>query len=159
MTSQNTNRQFKLKRERIQTQCICCGNEKLESSPAVLMPFVAHRTFGWAPVIIDETWGLSTIKNGNAYSICKSLFCDICGLLFLDIRFSEAELENLYSDYRGVEYNKLRDFYEPGYAQRNDGLNAGVNYIKEIEDFLRPHLKFPLTILDWGGGHWKKYTI
>jgi hypothetical protein len=140
-----------IKKERIATQCVCCGSDNLKSSPAILMPFVAHRTFGWGPVTIDETWGLSTIKNGNAYSICKSLYCDDCGLLFLDIRFSESELTNLYEDYRGKEYNSLREKYEQGYTLRNDNLNAGIIYIQDIEDFLTPHLSFPISILDWGG--------
>ena len=140
-----------IKKERIATHCVCCFSENLKSSPAILMPFVAHRTFGWEPVTIDNTWGLSTVKNGKAYSICKSLFCDDCGLLFLDIRFSENELSNLYKDYRGKEYNLLREKYEQGYTLRNNNLNAGINYIKDIEDFLIPYLFFPISILDWGG--------
>lgn len=142
---------FNLKKERIATQCVCCGSKNLKSSPAVLMPFVAHRTFGWEPVVIDESWGLTTIKAGNAYSICKSLYCNDCGFLFLDIRFSESELSNLYRDYRGEEYNALRESYEPGYTERNDSLNAGIGYVGDIEKFLQPHLNLPITILDWGG--------
>ena len=148
---QEKNQSFILKRERIAAQCVCCGSENLKSSPAVIMPFVAHRTFGWEPVFIDESWGLSTIKNGHAYSICKSLYCDVCGFLFLDIRFSESELSNLYHDYRGAEYNALRESYEQGYTVRNDNLNAGIGYIQDIENFLLPHLSFPISILDWGG--------
>ncbi|CAM8369093.1 Methyltransferase domain containing protein [Candidatus Methylopumilus planktonicus] len=142
---------FTLNKERIATQCVCCGSQYLKSSPAVLMPFVAHRTFDWAPVVIDESWGLATIKSGNAYSICKSLYCNDCGFLFLDIRFSDSELSNLYRDYRGKEYNSLRESYEPGYTKRNDNLNAGIGYIEDIEKFLQPYLNFPITILDWGG--------
>lgn len=148
---QELNQSFNLKKERIATQCVCCGRENLKGSSAVPMPFVAHRAFGWEPVVIDESWGLTTIKNGNAYSICKSLFCNDCGFLFLDIRFSDDELSNLYRDYRGVEYNYLREYYEPGYTERNDNLNAGIGYIGDIEKFLQPHLSFPITILDWGG--------
>ena len=142
---------FNIKKERVSTQCVCCGSEDIKSSPAILMPFVAHRIFDWVPVVIDETWGLSTIKKGNAYSICKSLYCSNCGFLFLDIRFSDNELSRLYDDYRGVEYNSLRETYEPGYTLRNNSLNAGIGYIKDIETFLAPHLNHPLTILDWGG--------
>jgi hypothetical protein len=142
---------FILKKERVSTQCVCCGSENIKSSPAIIMPFVAHRIFDWVPAVIDETWGLSTIKNGNAYSICKSLYCSNCGFLFLDVRFSDNELSRLYDDYRGVEYNNLRESYEPGYTLRNNSLNAGIEYIKDIEDFLAPHLNYPLTILDWGG--------
>lgn len=150
-TRQEVSQTFILKRGRIATQCVCCGSKTLKSSPAVLMPFVAHRTFGWEPVTIDESWGLSTIRNGHAYSICKSLYCSDCGFLFLDIRFSESELSKLYDGYRGEEYNALRESYEHGYKLRNVSLNAGIGYIQDIEDFLQPHLSFPISILDWGG--------
>jgi hypothetical protein len=148
---QKISQTINLKRERIATQCVCCGSKNLKSSPAILMPFVAHRTFGWEPVTVNESWGLSTIKNGHAYSICKSLYCGDCGLLFLDMRFTETELSNLYNDYRGSEYNSLRESYEQGYTLRNDSLNAGIGYIQDIENFLQPHLSFPISILDWGG--------
>lgn len=137
--------------ERIATQCVCCGSENLKSSPAVLMPFVSHRAFGWEPVVIDESWGLTTIKQGTSYSVCRTLYCDDCGFLFLDMRFSDRELANLYRDYRGPEYSALREHYEPGYTERNNRLNSGIAYIQEIENFLRPHLSFPLSVLDWGG--------
>ena len=138
-------------RERIATQCLCCGGDNLKGSPAVLMPFVAHRTFGWEPVLIDESWGLRTIKQGHAYSVCRSLYCEDCGFLFLDFRFSETEVSNLYRDYRGEEYTALREKYEPGYIDRNRKLVDGFTYIDKIEGFLEPHLKFPVSILDWGG--------
>jgi len=116
------------------------------------MPFIAHRVFDWAPVVVDESWGLTSIKNGNAYSICKSLYCSDCGFLFLDIRFSESELSRLYDDYRGAQYTLIRESYEPGYKLKNDDLNKGMfDSIKNVETFLEPHLNFPLTILDWGG--------
>ncbi len=115
------------------------------------MPFVSHRVFGWEPVIIDESWGLQTVKTGNAYSICKSLACSDCDFLFLDIRFSPSEMEKLYQDYRGDDYTSLRELYEPGYALRNENLNAGIDYMGQVESFLEPYLTFPLTVLDWGG--------
>ena len=148
-----------LKRERIATQCVCCGSKTLKSSSAILMPFVAHRVFGWKPVQINDSWGLKTIRNGTAYSICNSLFCSDCSFLFLDIRFSDAELNALYDGYRNQQYTELRETYEPGYKLRNDSLNAGVSYITEIEMFLTPHLSFPVSIRDRGGGRWKEYAI
>ena len=115
------------------------------------MPFLADRIFGWKPVTIDEDWGLQTIKAGTAYAICNTLQCSDCDFVFLDIRFSDAELANLYKDYRGDQYNDLREFYEPGYTERNRLLNAGIHYIPVIEKFLEPYVEFPLRILDWGG--------
>lgn len=138
-------------RPRIADACICCGGRSLEKSPAILMPFVAHRVFGWQPVEIDDSWGLRTISNGHAYSICNSVSCLDCGMLFLDIRFSDREMDALYGGYRQAEYTALRNHYEPGYAERNDALNLGIGFIREIEAFLTPFLAFPVRVLDWGG--------
>jgi len=143
----------KIDQTRIAQQCPCCTNSDLSSSPAILMPFISHRAFNWTPVEIDDSWGLNSIKNGYAYSICNSLLCKKCGFLFLDIRFTDDETSRLYANYREEEYTKLRDFYEPGYAARNDDLNIGYGqkYVKDIECFLKPHLELPVSILDWGG--------
>jgi len=138
--------------ERIASKCICCNSDELKSSPAILMPFIADRVFGWKPVNIDESWGLKSIKTGFAYSVCNSLYCSDCSLLFLDIRFSDGELKKLYKNYRGKEYVDLRDFYEPGYRERNNTLALGINYIDKIERFLQPFLPSSPRVLDWGGG-------
>lgn len=140
-----------IRRERIADQCVCCGNTELLRSPAILMPFVACRVFGWEPVLITDDWQLKTINNGSAYSVCSSLLCNECNFLFLDIRFSEYELRKLYQDYRGESYTKLRDKYEPGYLSRNNSLNRKIGYIKKIEDFISPHISNNPSILDWGG--------
>lgn len=146
--NQNIN---KLQKERVARRCICCDGVNILKSPAVLMPFVSDRALGYAPVEIDDSWGLSTIPNGFAYSICNTLACSDCGFLFLDIRFSDAEMTSLYRNYRGDEYTELREQYEPGYRERNRALNVGVTFIEAVEDFLRPHLDTSIRILDWGG--------
>ncbi|MGE0668685.1 MAG: class I SAM-dependent methyltransferase [Sphingomonadales bacterium] len=138
-------------RDRIATRCVCCGSEKLVKSPAILMPFVAHRVFGWAPVEIDDSWGLRTIRNGHAYSICNSVGCLDCGMLFLDIRFTDAEMGALYRGYREEEYTALREHYEPGYRVRNEELNQGIAYVPEVEGFLSDFLPERIRVLDWGG--------
>jgi len=143
--------QMPVHQQRVTTRCICCGSEELLSSPAILMPFVADRALGWAPVIIDDSWGLKTIRSGNAYSICKTLRCRECEHLFCDIRFTDVEMNALYAGYRGEEYTSLRDHYEPGYRARNNALIETISYKSEIEAFLEPHIDDPLTILDWGG--------
>jgi hypothetical protein len=141
-----------LKKARVVAQCVCCGNTALKSSPAILMPFIADRVFGWKPTVIDESWGLLTIQKGHAYTLCKSLFCENCDHLFCDIRFTDAEMGMLYNDYRGAEYVRLRDFYEPGYALRNEALEQNSAQIRQKEAFLRPLLDLPnTTMLDWGG--------
>jgi SAM-dependent methyltransferase len=131
--------------------CVCCGSTRLGASPAILMPFVAHRALGWAPVEIDESWGLMTIRRGMAYSICNTLACTDCGLLFLDIRFSQAELDALYADYRGADYVALREHYEPGYAQRNTIFDVSIGHLHAVEAFLAPFVPQGPRVLDWGG--------
>jgi len=136
-------------------KCICCDSEQLKQMPAVLLPFISHRVFDWAPVEIDDSWDLGRygIKNGMAYSLCNSLQCVQCDHLFLDIRFNDEEMSKLYDGYREEEYIKLRDLYEDGYRQRNQKLNLGYNYVRDIEAFLLPHVGRAngLAILDWGG--------
>jgi hypothetical protein len=137
--------------ERIARHCVCCGSLALRSSSAIMMPFISHRVFGWRPIQIEEQWGLKTISAGKAYALCNSLFCEECELLFMDIRFSEDEMSRLYHKYRGVEYTALRDFYEPGYASRNEELAQPLIYLKQTEEFLSKFVAMPETILDWGG--------
>lgn len=115
------------------------------------MPFIAHRAFGWKPVVIDKSWGLKTVKNGMAYSICNSFLCLNCFHLFLDIRFGDDEMNRLYAHYREKDYCDLREKYEPGYKKRNEKLQRGYSYLKEVEIFLKPFLKNRPAILDWGG--------
>src|SRR5437016_2710182 len=89
--------------ERIASRCICCDGDQLAKSPAILMPFIAKRVFGWEPVEIMDDWGLRDIKSGMAYPLCNSVQCASCGVLFLDIRFSDSEMATLYSGYRGEQ--------------------------------------------------------
>lgn len=138
-------------KSRVAKSCICCGSTALKAQSAILMPFVAHRVFGWEPTQIDESWGLRSVPSGHAYSLCRSLYCTECTFLFLDIRFTDEEMSDLYRGYRGDEYTKLRDRYEPGYAETNRQLNIGIGYIPQIEAFLTPFLPAVFDVLDWGG--------
>jgi hypothetical protein len=135
--------------------CICCNSTKLSTSPAVLMPFISHRIFDWKPVTISKKWKLNTIKSGAVYSICNSLLCLDCHLLFLDMRFDDEELGKLYSNYRDKYYSSLRNKYEPGYELINKSQKLPINYMQNIENFLKYFFKFPINILDFGGNDGK----
>lgn len=136
---------------KIARKCICCGSADLSRNPAVLAPFVAYRVFGWEPVDITPSWGLRDIGEGRAYSVCNSLSCRDCGLVFLDMRFDDEEMEALYSGYRNQAYTAARDQFEPGYAARNAVIEAGSSYLPIIESFLAPYLRPQPRVLDWGG--------
>lgn len=138
-------------RERIASKCICCDSKNLYKSPAVLMPFVAKRVFDHEPVMITPEWGMRDLKLGMAYSVCNTIQCTDCGILFLDMRFSAKEMALLYDNYRSEEYTSLREYYEPGYRKTNDFYSNRGTYISKIEEFLRPYLPSSPAILDWGG--------
>jgi hypothetical protein len=117
------------------------------------MPFVASRVFGHEPVEITAEWGLRDLRPGMAYSLCRSLHCLDCGLLFLDWRFTDTQMAALYQDYRGAEYTRQRDRFEPGYAAgaaRDFHVRHG--YIAEVEAWLAPWLPEHPVVLDFGGG-------
>ena len=78
--------------------------------------------------------------------------CHRCGHLFVDYRFSESEMQQLYNDYRGPGYTELRELYEPGYMERNRVICEGISYISEVEAFLAEFLPASeIAVLDWGG--------
>ena len=117
------------------------------------MPFLAHRVFDWRPCAIEPSWGLDTVPSGKIFSICNSLLCLDCWLVFLDIRFSNYEEQRLYSKYRQSEYCELRELYEPGYSERNRKIESGIPYLKVVENFIRSSVRLPAhpRVLDWGG--------
>ena len=137
--------------ERVAQECICCASKELNRSPAILMPFVAKRIWGYDPVEITADWGFRDIKTGVAYSLCNSVHCPNCGVVFLDIRFTDRELSLLYEGYRDYAYTSLRELYEPGYAEKNKFFSGRAPYIEDIEAFLLERIPAPNKILDWGG--------
>lgn len=133
--------------------CICCNGKDLSSSPAVLMPFVASRALGQAPLEITTDWGMRDLRPGMAYTLCHSLQCRACGALFLDYRFTSAQMASLYQGDRNAEYTRQRDHFEPGYAATiaQDYVRRHA-YIDEVEAWLQPQLRAQPLVLDWGGG-------
>src|SRR5580658_3942823 len=141
-------------REPIAWQCVCCASDRLEGSPAVLMPFVASRVFSHEPVEITAEWGLRDLRPGMAYSLCKSLHCLDCGLLFLDWRFTDVQMAALYRGYRDAEYTRQRDHFEPGYAAgAARDFHVRHAYIADVEAWLARWLPEQPAVLDFGGGN------
>lgn len=135
-------------------RCICCNSQSLEKSPAVLMPFVAYRVFGHEPLEVLPEWGFRDLRPGMAYTLCNSLQCQECGALFLDYRFTDAQMAALYLGYRDARYTRERDRYEPGYAATvAHSFESRAAYIANVENWLSPYLPEQPAVLDWGGGN------
>lgn len=138
----------------IAKNCPNCLSNSLEKSPAILMPFIAKTVFDWEPVLISPEDKFQTLESGKSYTNCNSVFCNNCYLLFLDIRFNNEEMNNLYKDYRGEKYINLREQFEPGYANRNKILETQIHYMDLIEGFISRNSNNDFkTLLDWGGGN------
>lgn len=134
-------------------RCPACAGADLASSPAVLMPFVAARALSQEPVEITAAWGLRDLRPGMAYTLCHSLQCRACGLLFLDLRFTKAQMAALYRGYRDAEYTRQRERFEPGYAATvAQDYTRRHAYIAAVEQWLQPRLPAHPRVLDWGGG-------
>ena len=68
---------------KIRETCPICSSEINYRQPAVLMPFIAKRVFGWEKAYIDETWKINDIQNGELNHGCSTFFCDNCDFIFL----------------------------------------------------------------------------
>ena len=88
----------------ITTCCPVCGSSKLSKTPAVVMPFISYRIFGWKPLVISDESGMRSLENGSSYQLCATTYCEECTLVFCDVRFDDGEMGRLYKDYREEEY-------------------------------------------------------
>lgn len=136
---------------KIAKRCVCCDGADLRASPAVLMPFLARRIFGWETTEVTEAWNMRDLAPGRVYGLCNTLACADCGLIFLDMRFDDEEMAALYHGYRGPDYCAVRERFEPGYGARNAALAEGSPYIPQIEAILASYVGSSPRVLDWGG--------
>jgi hypothetical protein len=91
-------------------------------------------------------------------SLCSLAQCETCSFRFFDSRLTPAEVEKLYSGYRGNEYFRVRHAVEPWYSKKvNDGIGGDPDEIRKRNDslatFLGAHVEMGKieTILDYGG--------
>jgi len=82
------------------------------------------------------------------------LHCDDCGFIASRIRFTNEEEANLYKDYRGEEYTRMRLQCEPKYKTSSI---FNTNYIKDRLEFITQMIVPNIdsnkinSVLDYGG--------
>jgi hypothetical protein len=120
--------------------CPCCLSKNLTARWAVVAPFLAHYAVGEPPFR------------------CKLMDCSVCSFRFFDVRLTSAEVERLYSGYRGDTYFAERHRHEFWYSRKvNDGIGGDPGEIEErnrvCEAFLGKHADFKEinSVLDYGG--------
>jgi hypothetical protein len=127
--------------------CRSCSSNTCTTRPAILAPFMTDRIFGMKPETTSSLYGLPNQVN---YLPCKSLICETCGFVGVNILFDDEEMSNLYRGYRGDEYNKVRLSYEPTY--QNDVFDARHEYVDEVsQPFIEKHVSNIETLIDFGG--------
>jgi SAM-dependent methyltransferase len=119
------------------SKCLVCDGNSLRSHSAMFAPFIAKRIWGREPFPI------------------KINKCRRCKFSFADTRFEQAEENRLYADYRGMEYQSMRQSCEPWYTpQFNARLSTGMMEKRRapISNIFRDHLPCDVkSVLDFGG--------
>jgi hypothetical protein len=113
--------------------CIICdsGDISLQLGPLAL--FISHR-IGLPP---EDS---CTIQ------------CNQCGFRYGSVRFTDAQAQAIYGDYRTDRYFQEREQFEPGFIANCGHHFKPRNGTDKVEAFVRLH-KEPATVLDIGGGN------
>jgi len=140
---------FKVKRITLEkdprsTNCPACGKHNLErGSAAIVSP--------WVVELAGEKKILAP----------KYKFCEYCESSWFDRGYAGKVLDSLYKSYRGDEYFRIRNSWEPTYTKNlNSGLNSGIEWlegrriqiINSLEAAGADTSKMK-SVLDFGGGH------
>lgn len=71
--------------------------------------------------------------------------CEVCGTAAFEYRYSDAELDRIYTDYRGRSYFDVRHTWEPSYTRElNDDLGQAHDVVvsrrRALADLLEAHV-------------------
>ena len=95
--------------------CPCCNNKS--------------SSFEFSEFGIYSRFFLKRVFLKSNSSPIKIYLCTSCKSKFFDVDLSNQQLSRLYSGYRGNEYFKQRNFFEPWYTKKiNDGIGDNKNF-------------------------------
>lgn len=98
------------------SNCVSCGDnfESAKKTKAIFNPWLLELTRA------------SSVENSIDYFICSN-----CGTGMVTVGYGNELLESLYSDYRGVEYVKVRNKWDANYSPRlNEALQSDIEWMK-----------------------------
>ena len=135
-------------------------NPGLEDPRLNSCPACGQRSYKLGSWAVISPWVLEL--SGEAKSITTEYrVCSFCKSSWFNHSFSPKILDSLYRSYRGEEYFRIRNSWEPTYTkQLNSELNSGVEWLdgrraqitKSLESAgLKPTEME--SVLDFGGGH------
>ena len=114
--------------------CRSCRTSISSTYEAKIAPFVADR-----------------MLDGQQTAMAAE--CSACGLLFIDVVPTEAQLARYYANYWQEEYIAHRDVHEPGVRERHAHLLSDRGTVNLVESFIAPVTGLPSRVLDLGGGN------
>jgi SAM-dependent methyltransferase len=123
------------------SSCPSCGGEISHSKKGLVSPFLAQRIWARAPFHI------------------QLMKCERCHLMFFNPRLEPEEEARHYSGYRDLEYQAMRQSFEPWYTPRFNANITNPEFLRlrksKVAEILKPHLanRQAPTILDFGGAH------
>lgn len=126
--------------------CLVCGNSHLKTVDTIVSEFVS-----------DRIKKLPSPKT-------KLCFCEKCTFAFYDYRFTDEESQLLYADYRGTEYQSLRQKYEYWYSAKvNEALNNDKTALAEqqrvIQKVIKENIQHEIKVaLDYGGNEGRTFV-
>lgn len=121
------------------SQCVICDGAISQLKRALVAPFMANRIWNRTPFCVDLVQ------------------CQACGFMFYNPRLDDGDLRNLYSNYRGEEYQQTRHASELWYTPAfNLDLASPASYEirrAKLAPILRQHLGGQKInrVLDYGG--------
>ncbi len=125
------------------TRCLVCQSDEVSFEPTYLSRFVLSR--------IER-------RLRNIDLPISSIRCNHCGFFSSNLRFEPHEQDQLYTEYRGYEYNKLRvqiegDFYRGliGKFTSPESIEVRMQGINQIID-RSINVANIKNVLDFGGG-------
>lgn len=124
-------------------KCLLCGSEKVIYRKTTISRFLMARIFG-------EKENSQKIE----INLCQ---CEKCTFSFYDRRLTDDEEQNLYFQYRGGEYQRLREKYDCWYTKKvNNALNSDTVALNEQISIIKKMMKQNVdgsihAILDYGG--------
>jgi len=120
--------------------CVICGSNDLTGYDTYCTPFIAERIWNAAPFPV------------------KLLHCNNCDFIFYSPRPEDNELEKLYKNYRGPEYQKQREKFEKGYTKElNESIGNNRLEVEERKSNMSAFLEGRFdtgkvkSVLDYGG--------
>lgn len=125
---------------KIENQCPVCGGRSFAAYTAQIAPFIRDRMF-----------------QNAVQSDCLLMCCTKCKFRFFNVRPDASEMARLYEDYRGTNYQKQREKYEPVYTNElNNLIGNNELEVKNRGDILnrvldRNSVQSNTSVLDFGG--------